>query len=237
MQYIIPAEISREGSVVNHGLMGLLAGLLVVASAVPYCRSIIRDEEHANMVTWSLWALIGAAVLVTYWSAGARESMWTAVFGFTNPLLVVWLTLRQYRRNGKRAFAAGAPLSDKLRGVWKQLDRTDRTCLFIGLASLALWVWVRDDRSMAQYALYLALVADACAAIPTVRAHFAAPSEHVPLPWGMFAVASFLNIFAVSEVTFSNYVMPVYMCIGASFLTLPLIWYRVRHRIPLRQWY
>ena len=109
--------------------------------------------------------------------------------------------------------------------------------MIIGLSSLFLWVLVLDNEKLAQYALYIALIADATAAIPTIRFLNKNPEHDRPLMWVVYALGYGVSIFAIQNHTFSNYALPVYMTVGAVFIAYPLIRYRIRKGIEFKEWY
>ena len=68
--------------------IGLLSGSLVIISIIPYAIRVHQGKIRPVLTSWSLWSLIGLALLLTYRSAGAEDNIWPAVFGFTNPTLI-----------------------------------------------------------------------------------------------------------------------------------------------------
>jgi ABC-type Fe3+-siderophore transport system permease subunit len=200
-------------------LIGRISGGLVILPAIPYAVRVWQRKTKPNITSWSLWTVVGFALLVTYWSSGARESIWPAVFGFTNPFIITVLAI--WRHKEKKLPA---------------LTRLEKACCAFGLSSLCAWIFVHDDPSLAQYALYLAMAADACAAIPTFLHLLKHPDEDRPLPWLMFAFGYLLAAFAVTQPTFSNYALPTYMFIGSVVISIPLVVYRRRERHGWREW-
>lgn len=198
-------------------MIGLISGLLVIVSAIPYSIRTYQGKIQPNLTSWSLWTLIGFALLLTYKSSGAEANIWPAVFGFTNPLLITILILQR-------------------RGEWIKPNLVEITCLIFGLLSFGLWLEVRESTKLAQYALYLAIVADACAAIPTIVFVWTQPNDDRPFAWSFFAIGYGLVIFAITEHTFANYILPLYMFFGALSIALPLIIYRWRQKSPLSEW-
>ncbi len=201
----------------NAEMVGLISGLLVAVSAIPYSIRTYQGKIHPNLTSWSLWALIGLALLLTYKSSGAEANVWPAVIGFISPFFITILILRRHSR-------------------WTKPNRIEVACLAFGLLSLGLWLVVRESRELSQYALYLAIIADACAAIPTIVFVWTQPNGDRPFAWAFFAVGYGLAIFAITEHTFANYVLPLYMFFGALSITFPLAWYRWRNKIPLSEW-
>ncbi len=76
-------------------LIGEISGGLVIISIIPYALRVYQKKIKTIPTTWFLWSVIGLALLLTYKSSGANESMWPAVFGFTNPLFYFYLNLQK----------------------------------------------------------------------------------------------------------------------------------------------
>lgn len=202
----------------NTEFAGVISGAIISASAIPYVVRIYQGKIKPNIVTWSLWTLIGLVLLLTYKSSGARDNIWPVVFMFLNPLLVMLLVVF------------------KQRGEWGRLNTLEKFCLGIGLASLAMWFGVRESKELSQYVLYVALVADACAAIPTIVFVWRSPADDRPFAWVLFAFGFGVAIFAISEHTIANYALPVWMALSAFFIALPLVLYRMKWRVPIKDW-
>ena len=197
--------------------IGLVSLVICMVGPLPYTYRVLQGKIRPQIVSWLLWSFIGLALLLTYRSAGAGDNIWPAVAGFVNPTLIALLAL--WRRNG-----------------WGALLWSDYLCGAAGLASLALWAYVHGDQEAAQYALYLAIFADLCAAIPTIRAAYLTPEEDRPYAWFIWAVGVFISLFAITDYTFTNFAYPVYMIIGASSVALLLARYRIQERCPITEW-
>ena len=197
--------------------IGLLSGGLVVASIVPYAIRVYQGKIRPVPTTWSLWSFIGLALLLTYRSVGAGANIWPAVFGFTNPTLITIIAASRHEQ-------------------WKKPKLHEWICLALGMVTLVLWWFVREDQRLSQWALLLALVADLCAWIPTAIFFKNDPEGDRPFAWFLFGVGYFLAIFAVPERTFANYILPLYMVVGALTATLLLVIPRIQRGIPLREW-
>lgn len=193
-----------------------MAGLIVMVSVIPYAIRVFQRKIQPNLVSWSIWSLLGLALLLTYHSSGATSNVWPAVFGFFNPVLITVLAL--------------------WRGMRRKPERWELVCGAIGVLSIVWWSIVHDVAAQAQFALYLAIVADATAAIPTIGFVWKYPRADRPFAWSMFGVGYGLGIFAITDHTFANYALPVYMLLGASTIAVILATYRVRNRLPVTEW-
>ena len=86
------------------------------------------------------------------------------------------------------------------------------------------------------YALYLAIVADAFAAIPTIVSVWSHPDSDRPFAWLCFSVGYGLAILAITEQTIANYALPLYMSLGSLCIAFPLARYRQRKKAALAEW-
>ncbi len=202
----------------NPELIGKISGFLVFASVVPYAIRVYQGKISPNLTTWSLWSLIGLALLVTYKGSGAGSNVWPAVFGFTNPLLITFLALKQ-------------------QDCWPKPTRFEKHCIWLCLASLSLWFVFHNKRELVQFGLYLAIIADLFAALPLFPYLIKNPDHDRPFAWALFAIGYGLSVFAVTDRTFSNYALPIYMAIGSIYITFILSRHRLERRAPIHDWF
>ena len=194
-----------------------MSGGLVLLSIIPYAIRTVDGKIRPVPTSWSLWSFIGLALLLTYRSAGAAANVWPAVFGFTNPTLITILSV--WRRE-----------------KWEKPNLLERLCFVFGIVSLILWVLLRQSRELSQYSLGVAIAADLCAAIPTIRFVWNEPARDRPFAWVLFGIGYFLALFAAPENTFANWGLPLYMTAVSFSVALPLALYRLRENVPLREW-
>ncbi len=198
-------------------IIGIISAVLVFGSIFPYCYRIYQGKTHPILTSYTLWTLVSFALLVTYKSSGANESIWPAIIGFINPLIITMLIRWK-------------------EGRWTRPDLVEKVCIVVCVLSLLLWAIVRKEESLAQYALYLAIVADACAIIPTAVQYLKNPLLDRPFAWVMYGIGYGIGMFAIEEHTLANYILPAYMLIGALCIATPLVVHRTYHRIPLSEW-
>ena len=201
----------------NPEFFGLISGGLVILSVIPYAIRTHQGLIKPNITSWSLWAVIGLSILLTYKSSGAEANVWPAVFGFTNPLLI-------------------ALLACKHRSEWTKPNDVDKTCLIISLVSLGTWAITRQEQDLVQFALYMAIVADAVAAIPTINLVWQKPESDRPFAWSLYAIGYGLSMLAITEHTFANWVLPLYMFFGGGSVAIMLAIHRVKIKAPWKEW-
>lgn len=199
-------------------LIGEVSGILVFLSIFPYAYRVWKKDIIPNPITWFIWSVGGVALLLTYKGVGADKNVWPAIAGAFNPVLVFFIAMF----HGKRA----------------KITLADTFCLVLGITAIGLWFWIEISKNKvyAPYALYIGIVGDACAAVPTFRYIRKEPQDDRPLMWILFAIGYCLAIFAVDKQGFSNYVLPIYMFIMATIISMPLVAYRIQNKIPIGEW-
>jgi hypothetical protein len=201
----------------NAPAIGLLSGGLVFLSIIPYAIRTYEGKIRPVPTSWSLWTLIGLAVLLTYRSAGASANVWPAVFGFANPALITILSIWRHEK-------------------WKKPNPVEWFCSVFGIASLVMWIFLHQSRELSQYALLVAIAADVCAALPTISFVWTEPDRDRPFAWLLYGFGYFLAIFAAPDNAFANWALPLYMTTISFSIALPLILHRLRRNLPLTEW-
>jgi len=197
---------------------GGLSAAIIALSAIPYGLRAWQRKTEPNVISWVLWTGIGLAMFLTYYGAGANiESMAPLVFGFVNPLIIAaiaWIRIRE--REPLSAFEWAA--------------------VVFGTAAIIGWYRLQGTPEHVAYALLLAIVADACAAVPTLLFVWKHPMKDRPGAWMMFAAAQLIMLLSIADWTWSSYLLPIYLFLGAAFISLPMIFVRLRSKTPLRDW-
>lgn len=161
--------------------------------------------------------IICLAVVLNYKSTGAEENAWPAI---TDTVTVTIITVL---------------------AIWKRGDLTRLTTLewasiILCLSSLAGWWITKDDPVLARWSFALAMMADVAACAPVVHASWTTPQYDRPYTWILYGVANTIGMGAISDHTVANYTLPVYL-IGLSVLVAtPLIRYRIKNAIPIKEW-
>lgn len=209
---------------------GAVSGALIVASAIPYINTAIRGKNELHPVSWSLWALIGLALVVTYKSSGAEENFYAILASFGNTCAVLLIIFIRSYKKGQRFH-----LKD-LKKIWRNLKKVEKACVILGLTALCMWVPIHTHKTWVQFALYLAIFADICAAIPTLKLLWQDPGRDKPVAWGLFTLGNIAALGAVTEHTFANYSVLVYMITVYGWVTIVTARHLIKIRAPLREW-
>jgi hypothetical protein len=213
---------------VRQEIFGAISGVLVFASAVPYLWNMFKGQTEQHPVSWVLWSIIGLAVLVTYQASGASFwSMVPVVQAFINPVLVLsFILFKRWRNREKVVMHMG----------WKALSWDEKACLILGLSALGVWALLHDHKELAKWVLYLSLIADVFAALPTILMVWRNPSADKPGAWGIFVAGYVFALPAITESTVTNYAVPAYMILTYGTIAVITSFYRLKIRAPLRQW-
>ncbi len=194
--------------------LGLLAQFILAVSILPYTISIFRGTVKPNRISWFIWSVIGFAFwLITPATADEVTKMLTLIF-MINPTIIFILTL--------------------FKGAYIKPDRLELFSLFVGLFAIVIWYFYRQNSGI--FPISMAIFADFCALLPTLRFVFATPDEEAPLAWVCFFLGSLIAVFGIEQYTLESLLLPIYMTIGAFCVVFPLIRYRIRMRIPIRNW-
>jgi hypothetical protein len=194
--------------------LGLLAQSMLAISILPYTISIFRGTVKPNRISWFIWSVIGFAFwVITPDTADEVTRMLTVIF-MVNPTIIFILTL--------------------FKGAYIKPDRLELFSLIVGLSAIAVWYFYRQSSGI--FPISLAIFADFCALLPTLRFVFMHPDEEAPLAWICFFLGSFTALFGIENFTLESVLLPAYMTMGAFFVVFPLLRYRIRMKIPIRNW-
>ena len=137
----------------------------------------------------------------SYYSLGARDTIWVPVGYVIGPLVIAILSLK-YGEEG-----------------WSKFDRF---CLAGAVAAGVLW-WVFKTPMTA---LIVNLVMDWLGLMPTARKAYHRPHTEDRLSWMCWFVGSLLNLFAVGTWTVELAIYPIYMAVGNGIIAALVCWPR-----------
>jgi hypothetical protein len=178
--------------------MKLLGSFFAFLSATPYIITILRGHTLPVRVTWGLWSLILWVGFAAQWQL---ESWDTLTFVLIDALQVTFI------------FALsvwyGAP-------GW---SRIDTLCLVISLLAIITWRLTADPA----YALYLMIMADLVAAVPTFVHAYTSPHEENGIPFLLFSLGGIFTFMSNVRWDFHSIMFPLYLtvlnlCIGSLIL-------------------
>ena len=210
--YIIRKD--RRNFMIDKWTIGLIAQIIIASSIIPYVVSIFRGTVKPNRISWFIWSIVGFAFwLAMPTTADEISKMLTIVF-MINPTIVFMLTL--------------------FKGENNKIDRLEKFSLFAGIFSIAVWFSFKESAGLVP--LFIAILADLCALLPTLRFVYTSPKQETPFAWILFFIGFSIAIFAVENYRLENLLLPVYMMLGSFLVVYPLVRYRIKNGSPLKNW-
>ncbi len=195
-------------------ILGLLAQFILAISILPYTISIFRGTVRPNRISWFIWSVIGFAFwIITPSTADEVTKMLTVIF-MVNPTLIFILTL--------------------FKGENQKPDRLEKFSLLVGLLAILIWYLYRESSGL--FPISMAIAADFFALLPTLRFVMVSPHEETPMAWICFFLGSFIALFGIEKYTVESMILPIYMTMGAFFVVFPLLRYRIKAKVPVREW-
>lgn len=196
-----------------HTIIGIIAGFFSFMGFVPYLITLFQGKTQPNRASWWIWGTLGLILGVSYYSSGARDTMWVPAIYAICQMLIAILSLKY----GK--------------GGW---NRFDRACLSAAGISLFLW-WYFNSPLIA---IFINLAIDSLGALPTLKKSYYEPETEDLLSWALFFTANTLNLFAVEHWSAELLAYPLYLfCLSGTIVTLLL---RPKIRVKLtsrkRRW-
>lgn len=177
---------------------GITAGILSALAFLPYVVAIFKKETIPHRVTWAIWTVNCWLILYSYFTLGARETIWLAVSYAILHSLIFVLSFR-YGEGG-----------------WLLLDRV---CLILGLAGIACWWFTQSVFS----SLVCFLLVDFTAALPTIRKIWDRPETEDHLAWIITSCGALLNLCALSTLKLGVIIYPVYILCIDGLITLLIL--------------
>lgn len=202
----------------DHALLGLIGAIVIIVGDIPYMIGAWQRTVKPSLTSWSLWSFIWIVVGLTYDGSGAAANIWPVLASAADNIIITGITFFRQPR------------------TWDSLERLDKWCLALSLSSLALFLGVHGSREWSAYALYLAIVADLVASLPTMVDAWKNPSNEPPFSWACFATGYVFATLAISDNTIANYSLPVYSFLGTMIIVVPLVVYRWHNCSSVREW-
>ncbi len=189
----------------NQALIGQIAGLIAFIAFIPYFLSILRGETRPERATFAIWSFVNIVTLLSYFAAGARETIWI-LFVYTVLQIAVFILSLKYGMGGFNKF--------------------DIICL--GGATLGMLLWIITKNPLT--ALYLAVFSEFLGWVPTVKKVYLFPETENTLSWSIGAVATLLNLFALTSLKPEISLYPIYLFLGEFIITFLLLFPKMRYQ-------
>ncbi len=198
-------------------LIGIIAGILIFGSNIPYATRIIQGKIKPKFSTWLVWTVIGLSIMLTYQPVSSQWSFWAVMFDFVDPLLIIFAML--YKNTNVFKF-----------------NTFEIYCMIASFILIAIWAIAKNIQLFAEITLYIAIATDLCAAIPQLQQVIRKPEDDRPFAWGIYACGHGLAFFATTHPTTADCVLLIYMFCMYTTITIPLVVHRIREKISWKKW-
>lgn len=178
-------------------LLGIAAGLLQLVASGVYVGSILVNETKPNRITWWVLALVSGMITASYWSTGARETIWLPASYTASFLLIAFLSIRY----------GDGPIT---------LSGLDRVSLAGALLSAVVW-WSLGSPVPA---LFMSICTECIGLIPTVAKSYRDPGAESKASWYIATLASLLNVLALTDWSVIMAAYPLYVFVTNSMIAL-----------------
>lgn len=204
--------------------VSILSGILILASNIPYAIRIIQGKINPSLTTWILYTAIGFVMLTTFDSAFYLKPKTRADFieeifvicGFVDSLLILILISKKQNKQKK-------PFPPK-----------EKWLLNFVFIVLVIWMFLKNYQDLVIYTYLLAILLEILASEPQMMKNFKNPKEDRPLPWLIYAVGYILPAIYLTKPM--QIILPVIMSTVYIIMALPLVNYRIKNKIPLKDW-
>lgn len=163
----------------------LVAGVVSVSAYIPL---VIEWKKgwKPHRATWFIWVFVTFALTASMIAAGARETAIIPAAYFVGSCLIASLSYK----NGV--------------GGWETLDKW---CILVAVIAMSLWLITGNPLT----ALFLLILCDASAAIPTGLKLWKDPKSESRLGWSLFCAGAIMSIFAAKHFTFTEVGYPIFV--------------------------
>lgn len=174
-----------------------LSALLILVGDGSYLFETIKGRVKPNRVTWLLWGLAPIVIYFAQLSKGVGfEAYLTLVIGAV-PILIFVATFFN-----KKAY-------------WK-LTRFDYTFAVLSVIGLIAWYFTKDGN----LAIFLILIADVFASIPTFRKAYTHPETEDYKIYLLNSIALLIALLTIRSWNFANYAYLLMSFISCLYFTI-----------------
>jgi hypothetical protein len=174
--------------------LAFIAGIIIVASAIPYAIDTFKGKTRPNVVTWFTWTLLNAINATAAYADGAMQ---TAIFASAATIATGTIVTGGLIRNGIKKYTP-----------------FDVICQVLALIGIFLWLITSNP----VLAIVFVLVADVIAVLPTVRHAWLKPFEETWQTFAISMVGSGITLVAIASYTFVALAIPLWIFISDTML-------------------
>jgi hypothetical protein len=191
-------------------ILAVISGLLIMVSALPYLKDIVKGKTKPNIVSWATWTLLTSIATVAAFASGAPRAALLTLGATLATLSIVILGLRY--------------------GIAK-LTKFDLVCQVGAVIGLILWAVFNSPA----LGLAFTLGIDLTGGLHTVYHAWRKPQEETWEAFFVGGIASILTLLSLSTYRFADLAFPIYFVLFDLIITIIIISRRMQTDVPLRR--
>lgn len=177
-------------------LLGVLGGLLIAGSFIPYIRDILKADTEPHVYTWFIWSVTQAIAAVAIFEGnGGLFAALSVASGATLSFVVFFMSFKHGSKN---------------------ITNFDTTTLIVALIAIILW-WKLNHPEWAIIAIALI---DILGFLPTFRKTWYEPKSESSLAWVLFLLGNIATLLALTTHSIMTSFYIVTMIIASTVLVL-----------------
>lgn len=208
----------------NKEILEIISGILILGSNIPYAIRIQQGKIKPSLATWILYMSTGFLVLITYhytFYQGKEGNhnfyeQFFLVAGFLDSVIICILISKK---------------TNKKKELFSEKEKWLIIFVFIILFFL---IFIQISKQMLLVALCVGILMEILSSEPQLVKNFKTPQEDRPIPWIIYAIGYFLPVFTLEDPL--KYTLPIAMSVFYLIMALPLVNYRIKNKIPLKDW-
>jgi hypothetical protein len=169
---------------VNHALIGQVAGVMALVQVIPYVVSILRGHTKPERTTYFIWLILNVVTTTSYIAVGARTTIWTGIAYTFTAFLIFGLSIK----HGMGGFST-----------------FDIVCFLLAMTGIIVWLSTKD----ALLTLYFGTFVSFIAYLPTIKKAYFLPETENTLSWTMTACTAVVNVCALTTLKPSFALPPI----------------------------
>ncbi len=181
----------------------ILGTVICAIGSVAYLVDTIKGRVKPNRVSFFLWSVVP---IIAFFAQISQDVGLVALMTLSAGFLPFTVFLASFTNK---------------QSVWK-LTRFDLICGILSVAGLILWMITK----VGNVAIFLSIVADAFAAVPTIVKAYKYPKTEIAWPWIATVVGVILTLLTLPALTFANSAFILYILVLNT-----LIWVLVQFRV------
>lgn len=178
--------------------IGIIAVALTFLAYIPYYRDVLSGKTRPHIYSWTLWGILTILIVILQIKGSAGPAVWTTASAGLLCLGVVFLSLK----NGKR-----------------DITKSDTVVAILSLLAIIFWFVAHQP----VISITLAILADLLAFIPTVRKSYNDPYSETLSLYITNAIRFSLALLAVEKYTYLSSSWIVAWIIGNVLLSILIV--------------